>query len=151
MPRVEQTIVQQLSTTTRSGYKVKSMLSSGTLLTNPLAVCLIIPGNDQPLQVNVSIQARVPSSSGRQGEGTPFFSSATPLQWALGCGQIGGLLEEGISAMAKGEHAFISCPDDKGGKLIPQPPEGVDRVEYEVELHSMIQVRLDTSGILHGG
>jgi hypothetical protein len=94
------------------------------------------------LQVSVSIKARVPSSSGRQGQGTPFFSSDNPLQWALGSGQVGSLLEEGISAMAKSEHAIISCPSERVEGLIPLPPEGVDRVEYEVELHSMIQVNI---------
>lgn len=94
----------------------------------------------------MSIKARVPSSSGRQGEGTPFYATNTPLRWALGSGQVGSLLEEGIGAMAKSEHAMISCAGEKGGGLIPAPPQGVDRVEYEVELHSMIQVGASPCG-----
>ena len=47
--------------------------------------------------------------------------------------------------MAKGERAYISCPASTarlkdGAALLPDPPDGVDRVEYEVELLSMIQV-----------
>ena len=44
--------------------------------------------------------------------------------------------------MAKSERAFLSCPIDENCEdvsILPPAPEGIDRVEYEVELHSMIQ------------
>ena len=95
----------------------------------------------------MSLRARVPSSSGRQGEGAPFFATAAPMRWVLGTGAVGAFLEEGVSGMAKAERAFLSCPPEIGGSgsgssggLIPPPPPGVDRVEYEAELHSMVQV-----------
>lgn len=98
--------------------------------------------SDDCMQVSVSIKARIPSSSGRQGEGEPFYSSSAPLQWALGSGKVSALLEEGLSAMAKSEKAFVSCPaEERSGdaSLLPPTPEGIDRIEYEVELHSMVQ------------
>ena len=54
--------------------------------------------------------------------------------------------EEGICSLAKGERAFISCPASKARSqgspaLLPDPPDGADRVEFEVELLRMIQVR----------
>ena len=101
------------------------------------------------MQVSVSIKARIPSSSGRQGEGQPFYSSSSPLQWALGTGRVSAHLEEGLSSMAKSEKAFVSCPADKSSgdiSLLPPVPEGIDRVEYEVELHSMIQASYPASG-----
>ena len=45
--------------------------------------------------------------------------------------------------MAKAERAVLSCPVEPGDAKespIPSPQKGVDRVEYEVELHSMVQV-----------
>lgn len=89
----------------------------------------------------MSLKARCPSSSGRQGEGAPFFCSQTPLRWELGSGAVSSHVEEGICSMAKGERAFLSCPldGDAGTALVPAPPEQVPRVEYEVELHSMLQ------------
>ena len=54
--------------------------------------------------------------------------------------------EDGICSLAKGERAFISCPASKARSegppaLLPDPPDGADRVEFEVELLRMIQVR----------
>ena len=54
--------------------------------------------------------------------------------------------EDGICSLAKGERAFISCPASKARSagppaLLPDPPDGADRVEFEVELLEMIQVR----------
>ena len=99
----------------------------------------------------------MPSSSGRQGEGAPFFATAAPVRWVLGTSAVGAFLEEGISGMAKAERAFLSCPAETGGSsggssagLIPPPPAGVDRVEYEAELHSMVQVNADCAlHVLH--
>ena len=94
-------------------------------------------------QVLVSLKAWVPSSSGGQGESKPYFSTEDPVTWAMGNGAVSGYLEEGLSSMAKSEKAILSCPIEAGGAqghLLPPVPEGVDRVEYEVELHSMIQV-----------
>lgn len=50
-------------------------------------------------------------------------------------------LEEGLSTMTKGEKAVISCPAEyaKGASLLPDPP-GVDRVEFELQLLSLVQV-----------
>ena len=46
-----------------------------------------------PPQVEVSCTARVPSSSGRQGEGTPYYSSTPdrPLCFTIGDGQVSSL------------------------------------------------------------
>ena len=101
-------------------------------------------------QVEVSLRARVPSSGGQQGEGAPYFATKTPLAWALGSGKAGSYLEEGISSMAKAERAFVSCPIEAVQPiecLIPRPPQGIERVEYEVELHSMIQVNTSPAWI----
>lgn len=104
------------------------------------------------LQVLTSISARIPSSSGRQGEGIPFYDSQGDVQWTMGSGAVSQSLEEGISSMAKAEVAFISCPVesiDPATSILPPNPEGVDRIEYEVELHSMIQAGLFTSLVPH--
>ena len=58
--------------------------------------------------------------------------------------------EDGICSLAKGERAFISCPVSKARSegshaLLPDPPDGADRVEFEVELLRMIQVRSHTT------
>lgn len=93
-------------------------------------------------QVEVALQARMPSSSGRQGEGPPYFHPPQPLRWTLGEGTVDPHIEDGITSMAKGEHAFLSCPLDlaaPSGLVLP-PPESVERVEYEIELRSMVQV-----------
>ena len=50
-----------------------------------------------------------------------------------------------MCSLAKGERAYLSCPASRArlkdsAALLPDPPDGVDRVEYEVELLSMIQV-----------
>ncbi|KAK9805627.1 hypothetical protein WJX72_008874 [[Myrmecia] bisecta] len=98
-----------------------------------------------PFEVEVDCKARVPSTSGRQGEGTPYFATApgAPLRWTMGSGQVPPGLEEGLSSVVKGERAIISVPAAlaKGGTLLPAPPDGAERVEYEVELLSMLQVR----------
>lgn len=94
-------------------------------------------------QVVVSLKARVPSSSGEQGRGIPYFSTVSPLVWAMGSGRVGKYLEEGLGSMAKAEKAILSCPIEAGkpkDQLLPPAPDGIDRVEFEVELHSMIQV-----------
>jgi hypothetical protein len=61
----------------------------------------------------------------------------------MGEGRVPPGLEEGVGSLAKGERAFVSCPADsaRGGTLVPDPPPDVDRVEYELELVSMLQVR----------
>ena len=96
------------------------------------------------LQVEVTCSARVPSSSGRQGEGTPYFATppGQPLRWTLGSGRAGAYFEEGVCSLGKGERAFLSCPAEESGTegLIPPAPSGAERVEYEVELLDMVQV-----------
>ena len=44
--------------------------------------------------------------------------------------------------MTKDEIAVISCPREHagGGTLLPDPP-GVDRVEFELQLLSLVQVK----------
>ncbi len=39
-----------------------------------------------PFEVEVECKARIPSSSGQQGSGSPFFATAPdhPLRWAIG-------------------------------------------------------------------
>ena len=59
-------------------------------------------------------------------------------------------LEEGVCSLAKGERAYISCPASKArsagaAALVPDPPMEADRVEYELELLSMIQAGLACS------
>ena len=56
-------------------------------------------------------------------------------------------LEEGVCSLAKGERAYISCPASKArsagaAALVPDPPGEADRVEYELELLSMVQAGL---------
>jgi hypothetical protein len=98
------------------------------------------------LQVTVRCWARVPSTTGRQGEGVPYFqtSDAETLIFTMGEGRVPPGLEEGVGSLAKGERAFVSCPADsaRGGTLVPDPPADVDRVKYEMELVSMLQVRV---------
>ena len=59
-----------------------------------------------PFEVEVDCQARVPSSSGRQGEGTPFFANPpeAPLKWAIGDGSAppGGPLQLNTLALKHG-------------------------------------------------
>lgn len=58
------------------------------------------------------------------------------------CTAVAGL-EEGLMSMSKGEKAVLSCPRDcaSGGTLLPAPPDEADRVEFELQLLSLIQVR----------
>jgi len=68
-------------------------------------------------------------------------------------------LEEAVCALANRERAFFSCPvalagsggasggpgvgtrgGAEGGSLVPPPPPGTDRVEFELHLLSMLQV-----------
>ena len=51
-------------------------------------------------------------------------------------------LEEGLSSMVKGERAVISCPAEyaSNSTLLPQPPDQLDRVEFELHLISLAQV-----------
>ncbi|CAK0786960.1 hypothetical protein CVIRNUC_010174 [Coccomyxa viridis] len=101
-----------------------------------------------PFEVDVSCTARVPSSSGQPGQGQSYSSSSPhqPLHWVIGSSQVPVGFEDGICSLAKGERAFISCPVSKARSegshaLLPDPPDGADRVEFEVELLRMIQVR----------
>lgn len=51
--------------------------------------------------------------------------------------------EEAVCSLAKLERAIVSCPAGKAhspGSVLPPPPEGADRVEFELHLLSMIQV-----------
>ena len=51
-------------------------------------------------------------------------------------------LEEALQSMAKGEKAVFSCPVEyaRGSTLLPEPPRVVDRVEFELQLLSLVQV-----------
>jgi hypothetical protein len=56
--------------------------------------------------------------------------------------------EEAVCSLAKLERAIVSCPAGKArpgtdagaNSLLPAPPEGADRVEFELQLLSVIQV-----------
>ena len=54
-------------------------------------------------------------------------------------------IEEGLEAMTRGEHAVVSCAREAAvapvNSLVPSPPGTSDRVEFELRLESMIQVR----------
>ncbi|EIE22917.1 hypothetical protein COCSUDRAFT_64037 [Coccomyxa subellipsoidea C-169] len=101
-----------------------------------------------PFEVEVTCTARVPSSSGRQGEGRTYFSTPPdqPLCFAIGDGQVPSGFEDAVCSLAKLERAIVSCPAAKArpkgpGGLVPPPPDGIDRVELELQLLSMLQVR----------
>lgn len=53
-------------------------------------------------------------------------------------------LEEGLSSMARGEKAVVSCPAEyaRGSSLLPDPPDQPDRVEFELHLLNLTQVSL---------
>ncbi len=57
----------------------------------------------------------------------------------------GAGLEHGICSVSKGERAFISMPASalagEWGLAWPRAPPDVDRIELEVHLRSMLQVR----------
>lgn len=60
--------------------------------------------------------------------------------------QVPGGYEDAVCSLAKLERAIVSCPAAKArhkgpGCLVPAPPNGVDRVELELQLLSMIQVQ----------
>jgi hypothetical protein len=97
------------------------------------------------LQVTVRCWALVPSTMGRQGEGVPYFqtSDVETLTFTMGEGRVPPGLEEGVGSLAQGERAFVSCPADsaRGGTLCRIRRLTWIRVEYEVELVSMLQVR----------
>lgn len=62
--------------------------------------------------------------------------------------------EDGVCALAKLERAIVSCPAGKAqhsepGGLLPPPPDGIDRVEFELQLLSMIQVPLCLHALLN--
>ena len=44
--------------------------------------------------------------------------------------------------MSKGEKAVLSCPREyaTGGTLLPAPPDDAERIEFELQLLSLIQV-----------
>lgn len=55
-------------------------------------------------------------------------------------------LEAGIASMARQERAVISCSAEDAAplqpqSLVPAPPADAERVEFEVELLSLTQVR----------
>ena len=62
------------------------------------------------------------------------------------CMQVPPGFEEAVCSLAKSERAIVSCPASKAQSsapgrpcLLPPPPEHVDRVEFELELLSMLQ------------
>lgn len=100
-----------------------------------------------PVQVKVTCQARVPSSSGRQGEGAPFFSSPAqqPLQFTIGSNAVPPGLEAAVCSLSKGEHAIVSCPADQlraqdTAQLQISVPAALDRVELELHLQHLLEV-----------
>jgi hypothetical protein len=63
-----------------------------------------------------------------------------------GAGAVPAAIEEGLEAMTRGEHAVVSCARAAAAapanSLVPSPPGTSDRVEFELRLESMIQVRV---------
>jgi FKBP-type peptidyl-prolyl cis-trans isomerase len=105
--------------------------------------------------VTVTVTGRVPATTGREGEGLPYFpergearggsnqQQGGTLTWVMGDGRVPAGLEEAVASLAKGERAIVSCPASlaSGGDLLPAPPSSIERVEFELELLSMLQVR----------
>jgi FKBP-type peptidyl-prolyl cis-trans isomerase 2 len=82
-----------------------------------------------PFEIVLKLTARTLSSSGREREGTQYFSAGMgageePLSCQLGKGALPRGLETALSSMAKGEKALVMCPADQatGGDLVPPPP-----------------------------
>lgn len=96
----------------------------------------------EPYEVEVRCSAQVPSPSGQQGSNRPYFSEPR-LKFTMGSGAVPSGLEEGLQSMAKGEKAVVSCPVEyaRGSTLLPEPPGAVDRIEFELQLLSLVQVR----------
>ncbi|KAL3145165.1 hypothetical protein ABBQ38_001764 [Trebouxia sp. C0009 RCD-2024] len=96
----------------------------------------------EPYDVEISCSARLPSTSGRHMDSTPYFTAAS-LKFSVGSGAAPSGLEEGLSSMVKGERAVISCPAQYacGGSMLPHPPGHPERVEFELHLLTLAQVR----------
>ena len=99
-----------------------------------------------PFEVRALVTARVPSSSGALGSGPSFWSTppGAPLVATMGSGAMPPGLEDALACVTKGETAVVSVPAARcgGGKLnLPPPPPGAARVEWEVFLEGMVQVR----------
>eukprot|EP00884_Botryococcus_braunii_P003072 jgi/Botrbrau1/12766/Bobra.0238s0005.1 len=136
------------------GEIIKHVLKEAESWENPRA----------PFEVTVAVTARVPSATGRELEGLPYFQGkqetegtsgvtgrdggskqrpGAPLTWVMGEGRVPRGLEEAVGSLAKGERSCVSCPASlaSGGDLLPSPPSGIERVEFELELLSMLQIR----------
>ncbi|PSC68182.1 Peptidyl-prolyl cis-trans isomerase PASTICCINO1 [Micractinium conductrix] len=80
-----------------------------------------------PFEVTFHVTARAVSSSGRQGEGEPYFDSTSggePLACSLGAGQLPPAVEAALAGMQRQQEAVALCPVDQlcGGGLLPDPP-----------------------------
>lgn len=79
-----------------------------------------------PFDVVLHATARLASTTGRQQEGEPYFSSTEgqPLACSLGAGQLPPGVEAALGAMMRGQEAVLLCPlaQLRGGSLMPDPP-----------------------------
>jgi len=99
-----------------------------------------------PFEVRAAVTARVPSSSGVPGKGAPYWSTppGAPLTATMGTGALPPGLEDALACVTRGETAVVSVPAARcggGGLGLPPPPPGSQRVEWEVRLEGMVQVR----------
>lgn len=96
-----------------------------------------------PFEVVARVQARVPVPSGRLADSPPYWSSDA-LAATIGSGDLPPSLEAAVCAVCRGETAVVSVPAAAaaGGRAgVPPPPTSTDRVEFEIALTTMVQVR----------
>jgi hypothetical protein len=111
-----------------------------------------------PFEVGVRLVARVPDVDG-VSPGEPYFSTPEGelLSATMGDGSLPPGLEDAIATVTRGETAVVSVPAGRcvarpegkaqGGAAraattaVPSPPPGATRVEWEVTLARMVQVR----------
>jgi len=116
-----------------------------------------------PFEVGVALAARVPGQDGPASHGgggggaKPYWQTPDGelLVATMGDGSLPPGLEDAIATVARGETAIVSVPAARcvqplagrrgGGHpatfTIPPPPPGAGRVEWEIRLDRMIQVR----------
>lgn len=107
-----------------------------------------------PFEVQLHLEARDASTTGRPGEGQPYFSTSSgePLACTLGAGQLPPGVEAALQAMQRQQEAVAYCPTSqlRGGSLVPDPPgqeasssgrAAEDYAEFKLQLLEFSQVR----------
>eukprot|EP00887_Chlorella_sp_A99_P004741 scaffold4.g4741.t1 len=113
-----------------------------------------------PFEATFHLELRMPTTTGRQGEGRAYWSTGgAPLTAALGSGQLPPAVEAALGSMVRGDEAVVACPAAalRGGALVPDPPPEVgnggsegggpqsrsagDWLEFTVRLVDFLQVR----------